>query len=77
MSALSQPMGSTAASAMTNAPRDFFHGNRKARGVATRRLLGPKKSTKYTGAEPLLLTGCEGMKQREKMIRRPDQVRIP
>src|SRR5208282_3871819 len=36
MSALSQPMGSTAASAMTNAPCDFFYRNRKARGVATR-----------------------------------------
>ena len=37
-------------------------------------LLGQKK---YTAAEPLLLAGYEGLKQREKTIPPEGQVRIP
>jgi hypothetical protein len=37
-------------------------------------LLGQKK---YTAAEPLLLTGYEGMKQREKTIPPQGSIRIP
>ncbi len=37
-------------------------------------LLGQKK---YADAEPLLLAGYEGMKQREKTIPPPGKVRIP
>src|SRR5205085_3919931 len=37
-------------------------------------LLGQKK---YAEAEPLLLAGYEGMKQREKTIPPPGQIRIP
>jgi len=51
MSALSQPMGPTAASAMTNAPCDFFHRNQKTRDLATSvGVRGPSQQAVERGA---------------------------